>query len=138
MGCSRKIQARGIEDIYKKKKKKILNLWSLSLYPWQSRQNKAFFTLGNSVKLCNTFWKFQGQKPRFMRMQHDFFFFFWSSIKIQLFYPWIFWTRSSFTLGNTVKLCYTLWPPLKIALLFQLIPRISSWYFFNTPENSMS
>ena len=36
-------------------------------------QNKAFFTLGNSVKLCYTPWKVQGQKPRLMKMQHDFF-----------------------------------------------------------------
>ena len=38
-----------------------------------SGHNKAFFTLGNSVKLCYTPWKFQGQKPRLIKMQHDFF-----------------------------------------------------------------
>ena len=36
-------------------------------------QNKAFFTLGNSVKVFCTTWKFQDQKPRLMKMQHDFF-----------------------------------------------------------------
>ena len=43
-----------------------------------------------------------------------------------------------FTLGNSVKLCNTLWPPLETALLFQLTLRISTWYFFNTPGNFMS
>ena len=36
-------------------------------------QNKDFFTIANSVKFCYTSWKFQGQKPRHMKMQHDFF-----------------------------------------------------------------
>ena len=36
-------------------------------------QNKAFFTCGNSVKLYYTHWKFQGQKARLMKIQHDFF-----------------------------------------------------------------
>ena len=35
-----------------------------------SGQNKASFTFGNSVKLCYTPCKFQGQKPRLMKMQH--------------------------------------------------------------------
>ena len=38
-----------------------------------SGQNKAFSTLGSSVKLCYTLWKFHRQKPRLMKMQHDFF-----------------------------------------------------------------
>ena len=66
---------------------------------------KAFFTLGNSVKLCYTPWKCQGQKP-----------------------------RQSFTLGNSVKLCNTLWSFLEIALLFQLTFRISTWYFSHYPR----
>ena len=98
-------------------------------------QNKAFFTLGNSVKLCYTPWKFQGQKPRLMKMHHDFFLI---TPKWLHFYLWKFWTKQSFTFGNSVKLCCTLWSPLEIALLFQLTPKISTWYFFNTPGNSMS
>ena len=60
-------------------------------------------------------WKFQGQKPRLMKIQQ------------------------SFLHGNSVKLCNNiLWSLLEIALLFQLNPGISTWYFFNTPRNSMS
>ena len=51
------------------------------------------------------------------------------------FCPWKFRKIQTFTL---VKLCYTFWSSLEIALLFQLTPRISTWYFFNTPGNSMS
>ena len=73
--------------------------------PLKILDKKAFFTLGNSVKLCYTPWKCQGQKP-----------------------------RQSFTLGNSVKLCNTLWSFLEIALLFQLTSRISTWYFSHYPR----
>ena len=52
------------------------NPWIFSICHFtfgNSGQSKAFFTLGNSVKLCYTSWKFQGQKPRLMKIQHDFF-----------------------------------------------------------------
>ena len=35
-----------------------------------------------------------------------------------------------YSYGNFVKLYYTLWSTLETALLFQLVPRISTWYFF--------
>ena len=36
-------------------------------------KNSTAFTPGNSVKFCNTLWKFQGQKPRPMEIPHNFF-----------------------------------------------------------------
>ena len=51
-----------------------------------SGQSKASFILGNSVKVCYTPWELQGQKPRLMKMQHNF-----------LITP----KNSAFTLGNS-------------------------------------
>ena len=50
-------------------------------------------------------------------------------------YLWKFWTNKDLLL----KFCKTvLNPSVKIVLFFQLTPRISTWYFFNIPGNSMS
>ena len=63
---------RGIEDIlFKKKIPWIFEVCHFTLGNYG--QNKAFFTCGNSVKLYYTHWKFQGQKARLMKIQHDFF-----------------------------------------------------------------
>ena len=48
-------------------KKKALKFLGLSLYPWKFC-TKQSFTLANSVKLCYTLWKFQGQKRRLMEI----------------------------------------------------------------------
>ena len=64
-------QAVGFDDILFWKK--TLKISGLSLYPWNfwAKQN---FTLANSMKLCCTPCKFQGQKWRLMEIQHDIFF----------------------------------------------------------------
>ena len=61
---------RSLEDILFLKKPWIFEVCHFT--HGNSGQNKAFFTHGNSVKLCYTPWKFQGQKPRLMKMQHEF------------------------------------------------------------------
>ena len=66
-----KIQTRKIEVILVLKK--TLDILSLPLYPWIFWTKKAFFTLGNSVKLCYSPSKFEGQKPRLTKIQHEFF-----------------------------------------------------------------
>ena len=60
-----------IEDISFKKSPSIFEVCYFTL--GNSRQNKAFFTLGNSPKLRYTPWKFQRQKLRLMKMHYDFF-----------------------------------------------------------------
>ena len=49
--------------------KKALIFLGLSLYPLKF-WTKQSFTLANSVKLCCTPWKFQGQKWKLMGIQH--------------------------------------------------------------------
>ena len=67
VGLFQKLQ-KGIEDTPLKKN---LDFLGSSLY--LSGQNKSFFTLANFIKLCYTPWKLQDQKPRLMKIQHDFF-----------------------------------------------------------------
>ena len=49
-----------------------LEFLGFSLYPWKFQRKQAF-TSGNSAKLSDTPWKFQGQKPIPMKFPHDFF-----------------------------------------------------------------
>ena len=53
--------------------KKALNPLDMSFYPWIFWTKRALFTLEISVKLCYTPWKFKGQKPSLMKIQHDVF-----------------------------------------------------------------
>ena len=114
MGYSRKIPTGGIEDILFFKKNMDLDHLGLPLYSW------TFSTKRSSLYP----WKFRKV------VLH--------SLEISRFKTKTQENSKSFTLGNSVKLCNTLWPPLETALLFQLTLIISTWYFFNTPGNFMS
>ena len=59
----------GSEDILFSKKKS--GCFGFVIFPWKF-QRKGSFTRGNSAKLCDTPWKFQGQKPRPMKIPHLF------------------------------------------------------------------
>ena len=59
-------------------KNKTLKVLGLSLYSWK------FFIPQNSVKLCYTLWKFQGQKPRLKKTQHNFFLIFHGKINLRI------------------------------------------------------
>ena len=59
----------GSEDILFSKKNS--GCFGFVIFPWKF-QRKGSFTRGNSAKLCDTPWKFQGQKPRPMKIPHLF------------------------------------------------------------------
>ena len=64
-------QGGGVEDILFLNK----NPWIFQVCHFNFRnsgQKKDFFTAENSVKLCYTPWKFQGQKPRLIKTQQSF------------------------------------------------------------------
>ena len=62
-----------------------VKFFNLSLYP-KKVQRKQAFTPGNSAKLCDTPWKFQGPKPRPGHGNHTFFS--CTPLEILLFFNW--------------------------------------------------
>ena len=68
LGYSRKNPNRGWGWGYNFRKSP-LEILDLSHYPKKFRRKKAF-NPGNSANLCDTLWKFQGQKPRPMKIPH--------------------------------------------------------------------
>ena len=111
-------------------KKKHLDLWGLSLYPWQ------FWTKQNLLypwKSCKTVLH-PLEIPRSKAKTHESATWFLDHPYKFRFSPRKFWTKQSFALANSVKLCYTLWSTLEIALLFQLTPRILNMIFLQYPR----
>ena len=68
VGLIQKIQAGDLGHTFLKNTPE-----SLRFVTWKLWTKKTFFTIEKSVKLCYTLWKFQYQKSRLMKMQHDFF-----------------------------------------------------------------
>ena len=75
-----KFQAEGFQDILFEKN---LTFLSLPLYSWKFK-TKQIFILGNSGMLCYTPRKFQHQKPRLKKIQHDFFLIFPRKINLSI------------------------------------------------------
>ena len=106
-----------------------MNLWGLSFYTWKLWTKQNFLYHWKFCKIL--LYPFEIPRWKTETCENATWIFIDYPLKFH-FYPWKYWTKQTFTFGNSVKFCYTLWTSLEIALLFQLKPRISTLYLFNT------
>ena len=97
MGCSRKKNNRRGEGLTPPV---IFHFFTLSL-KFQTKQSSS---PGNSTKLCQISWKFQGQKPRPLEIPHYFFLVTFANSTSFLINPWRNFTCYFFdTTGNSIS-----------------------------------